>query len=106
MTASSHATVRPPVFVGNAVRAAGFRLAGFATLTPERDREVADIEAMRPAASLVVLDAEVAERIPAARLDAWLVAGTPPLVIAPRPDGSVSPADPAERVRVQLGLDA
>lgn len=106
MTASSRAPDRPLVFVGNAVRAAGFRLAGFRTLTPEREREIADIEAARQASDLVVLDADVAERIPPARLDAWLVAGAPPVVIAPRADGSVSPADPAERVRVQLGLDA
>lgn len=106
MTGSSRALERAPLFVGNAVRAAGFRLAGFATLTPERGHEAATIEAARHAASLLVLDADVADRIPAARLDAWLVAGTPPMVIAPGADGAVSRADPAERARVQLGLDA
>ena len=106
MTASPRAFEHPPLFVGNAVRAAGFRLAGFATLTPAREHEVAAIEAARQASSLLVLDADVAERIPPARLDAWLVAGAPPVVIAPGPDGAVSRADPAERVRAQLGLDA
>ncbi len=75
-----HTFDAPLVFVGNAVRAAGYRLGDFAT--------------------------DVAERLPPARLEAWLARGAPPLVIAPRADGTCSRADPAERVRIQLGLEA
>lgn len=94
------------VFIGNAVRAAGYRLGGFVTVTPAPGHEAAAVERALQGAGLVVLDADVAERLPAARLDAWLAGGAPPFVVAPRGDGACSRADPAERVRTQLGLDA
>lgn len=94
------------VFVGNAVRAAGYRLAGFGTVCPEREHETAAIEQAMRTAAIVVIDAEVAERLPPVRLETWLASGAPPMVIAPHPDGCCSRADPAERVRIQLGLEA
>ena len=93
------------VFVGNAVRAAGYRLGGFATLTPEHGQEVAAVERALKDASVVVIDAETADALPAARLERWLAGGSPPVAIAPRADGTSSRADPAERVRIQLGLE-
>lgn len=94
------------LYVGNAVRAAGYRLGGFATLTPATGQEAAAIEQAMRQASIVVLDADIAERLPRARLEAWLAGGSPPFLIAPRSDGTSSALDPAERVRIQLGLDA
>ncbi|MDH5209502.1 MAG: hypothetical protein OEW34_12735 [Burkholderiaceae bacterium] len=94
------------LYVGNAMRAAGYRLGGFATLTPAAGQEAAAIEEAMRHGSIVVLDADIAERLPRARLDAWLAAGSPPFLIAPRSDGTSSALDPAERVRIQLGLDA
>jgi hypothetical protein len=101
-----HAPEAPLVFVGNAVRAAGYRLGGFVTLTPERDHEARAIEQAMKAASVIVIDAEVADRLPPARLEAWLASGAPPIVIATHADGTCSRADPAERVRLQLGLES
>jgi hypothetical protein len=101
-----HAFDAPLVFVGNAVRAAGYRLGDFATVTPERGHETRAVEQALAVASVVVIAADVAERLPPARLEAWLARGAPPLVIAPRADGTCSRADPAERVRIQLGLEA
>lgn len=107
MTARArHASDAPLVFVGNEVRAAGYRLGGFVTVTPERDHEARAVEQAMKVASVVVIDADVAERLPPARLDTWLASGAPPIVIAPHADGTSSGADPAERVRVQLGLEA
>jgi len=94
------------VFVGNAVRAAGYRLGGFATISPERGREVAAVERALKEGAIVVIDADTAESLPPARLERWLANGAPPVAIAPRADGTCSRADPAERVRVQLGLEA
>jgi hypothetical protein len=96
----------PLVFVGRAARAAGYRLGDFVTLTPERGQETRAVEQAMAAASVVVIDPDVAERLPPARLEAWLARGAPPIVIAPHADGSCSRADPAERVRIQLGLEA
>ena len=93
------------MFVGNAVRAAGYRLGDFVTVTPERGHETRAVEQAMATASVVVIDADVAERLPPARLESWLARGAPPIVIAPHPDGTCSRADPAERVRIQLGLE-
>jgi vacuolar-type H+-ATPase subunit F/Vma7 len=101
------AAAAPLVYIGGAVRAAGYRLAGFATVTPRaEDSDAAAIEAAMRGAAVVVVAAEVAERIPRARMEKWLAAGPPLVIIAPRSDGSLSAHDPAERVRVQLGIEA
>ena len=94
------------VFVGNAVRAAGYRLGGFATVTPEPGNEVAAVERALKEGAIVVIDADTAESLPPARLERWLASGAPPVAIAPHADGTCSRTDPAERVRVQLGLEA
>lgn len=95
----------PLVYVGSEVRAAGYRLGGFRTLTPATADADAVERALRDAA-VVVLEAAYAERLPRARVERWLAAGTPLVMIAPHDDGAASPLDPAERVRVQLGLEA
>jgi vacuolar-type H+-ATPase subunit F/Vma7 len=94
------------IYVGSAVRAAGYRLGGFVTLTPEQGQEGPAVESALRQASIVVLESQVAERLPRARLESLLAAGSPPIVIAPHPDGTSSALDPAERVRIQLGLEA
>lgn len=107
MTAPArHAFDAPLVFVGNAVRAAGYRLGDFVTVTPEPGQETRAVAQAMAAASVVVIDADVAERLSPARLETWLARGTPPIVIAPHADGTCSRADPAERVRIQLGIEA
>jgi vacuolar-type H+-ATPase subunit F/Vma7 len=106
MTSTARAPARPLVFVGDDVRAAGYRLGGFITLAAEPGHEVAAVEHALRTGAVVVLDPDVAEAVPPARLEHLLARGTPPVVIAPRADGSCSRADPAERVRVQLGMDA
>jgi hypothetical protein len=93
-------------YVGSAARAAGHRLGGFVAVTPERGQEGPAVEAALLHASIVVLEAEVAERLPRARLESLLAAGSPPILIAPHADGTPSALDPAERVRIQLGLEA
>jgi len=106
---TAHAALNPHhalVFVGNAVRAAGYRLGGFATVTPEPGQEVTAVERALKVGAIVVIDADIAESLPPARLERWLASGAPPVAIAPHSDGTCSRTDPAERVRVQLGLEA
>jgi vacuolar-type H+-ATPase subunit F/Vma7 len=105
--AAAAAAAAPLVYVGGATRAAGYRLAGFATVTPgDEGSDTAALEEAMRGAAVVVVEANVADRIPRARMEKWLAAGPPLVVIAPRSDGSLSAHDPAERVRVQLGIDA
>jgi len=60
-------------------------------VTPERGHETQAVEQAMAAASVVVIDADVAERLPPARLEAWLARGAPLIVIAPRADGTCQP---------------
>lgn len=92
-------------FIGDPLRCAGFRLAGFTTWSPAPGGETAALEAALAAAQAVFIGAEVASRLPRARLDAALATGTPPLAILPDDAGMPSALDPAERVRTQLGLE-
>jgi vacuolar-type H+-ATPase subunit F/Vma7 len=94
----------PLAFVGDAVNAAGFRLAGAQVFVPVRGEEAAALAQARGAAQVVLLSGEVAEALPRAELEAAQAALQPLLAIVPE-GHAISPADPAERVRTQLGLE-
>jgi vacuolar-type H+-ATPase subunit F/Vma7 len=92
-------------YVGDAVTAAGFRLAGASVFSPVPGGEAGALAQARGAARVVLLSAEAAEAIPRADLDAALAALQPLTAIVPGRGGELSAADPAERVRAQLGLE-
>jgi vacuolar-type H+-ATPase subunit F/Vma7 len=94
----------PLAYVGDAVQAAGYRLAGARVFTPAAGAEAAALAQAREAAQVVLLAPEVAAALPRGELEAALAALQPLLAIVPK-DGEVSPLDPAERVRAQLGLE-
>jgi len=91
-------------YIGNAVDAAGFRLAG-ALCRDDRDNVQTAFEQACASADVVLLDPQVAEALPRRRLDAALASGHPLTVILPRPGGVPNPLDPAERAQGQLGLE-
>ncbi len=91
-------------YVGNAIDAAGFRLAGVQSWAPEAGGELVAFQAARTAAEAVFITIAVAEQLPRPELNAALMAGRPLLVLIPE-GGAPNPLDPAERVRSQLGLD-
>jgi vacuolar-type H+-ATPase subunit F/Vma7 len=91
-------------YVGDAVTAAGFRLAGARVFSPAPGAEAAALAQARGAADVVLLSAQVAEALPRGELEAAQAALQPLLAIVPK-GGTISPADPAERVRAQLGLE-
>jgi len=91
-------------YVGDAVTAAGFRLAGARVFSPASGAEAAALAQARAAAEVVLLSAQVAEALPRGELEAAQAALQPLLAIVPE-GGTISPADPAERVRAQLGLE-
>jgi len=92
-------------YVGNAVDAAGFRLAGLRTWAPDRGAELAAFRAARASAEAVFISLAVAEQLPHAELDAALAGDRPVVVLVPESAGA-SPLEPAERARMQLGLEA
>jgi vacuolar-type H+-ATPase subunit F/Vma7 len=99
--------VKPPTvaYIGDAVTAAGFRMAGVRTWSPAPGEEAAALAQARREAGVVLLSGEVAAALPAAQVDGALAALQPLVAIVPEPDAALSPLDPAGRVRAQLGLE-
>lgn len=84
--------------------AAGWRLAGAHALCVSADDAAQGLAAARRTAAMIVLSPRFATQLPAAELDAALAALQPLTVILP--SEPLLPADPAERVRRQLGLES
>lgn len=96
-----------PLFIGDEVTAAAYRIAGLAVdvATPAQAR--ARFEAARHRqVPLILITAECAQSIPAAELDAALAAFAPVVLVVPDAAGRVPPPDLAARVRGALGIAA
>lgn len=90
-------------FVGDALAAAGFRLAGVRAFAPQPGEERgAFAQALATAAAVFVTPA-VAAKLDPADLERALAAGAPLVAIVP--DETPLASDPAERVRRQLGIE-
>ena len=93
-----------PVYIGDAVSAAGYRLAGLRVQVPETADLLAQIEAAANDASLVLLGADLAAQLPAAELDRLLSAVAPAVVVVPDVRGQAALPELANRLRQQLGV--
>ena len=92
-------------FIGDAARAAGFRLAGVRTWSPEPGHEACALEEALEQAGVVVLSAALAQRLPPPVFEAACARLFPLVVIEPD-SGTAAPAiDPVSRVRHQLSLE-
>lgn len=92
------------VFIGGEVAAAGFRLAGVRVAVPEPGEEAATLASARETADLVLLGAEVAERLPSAMVRDAVAATTPLVLVVPDVRGRVALPDAAAILRRQLGV--
>lgn len=90
-------------FVGDALTAAGFRLAGVRTFAPQPGEERAAFAQALAAAAAVFVTPAVAAKLEPAELERALAASAPLVAIVP--DDTPPPFDPAERVRRQLGIE-
>lgn len=93
-----------PVFIGDEVSAAGFRLAGLQVLSPAADAVTQAVEEAAREAPLVLVSAPVAARLPADLLDRLLGAPGSQVVVVPDVRGDTALPDLAARVRRQLGV--
>lgn len=93
----------PLAFVGDALAAAGFRLAGVRAFAPQPGEERAAFAQALAAAAAVFVTPAVAAKLEPAELERALAAGEPLVAIVP--DAAAPPFDPAERVRRQLGIE-
>ena len=95
-----------PVYLGDEVSAAGFRLAGALVRTPRPGEEAAALAWARANAPLVLVSATVAAGAGEALMRAALSALSPLVLVLPDLHGEVPLPDLAARLRGQLGLEA
>lgn len=93
-----------PVYIGDAVSATGYRLAGLRVQVPDTADLLAHIEQAANDASLVLLGADLAAQLPVAVLDRLLSALSPPVVVVPDVRARAELPDLANRLRQQLGV--
>jgi len=96
--------VSVPVYIGDAVSAAGYRLAGLRVHVPDTAELLMQIEQAAADASLVLLGADLAAQLPVAALDRLLSAVTPAVVVVPDVRGQAVLPDLVNRLRQQLGV--
>jgi vacuolar-type H+-ATPase subunit F/Vma7 len=106
MTQLAMTPAAPPIYLGDEVSAAGYRLAGVQALVPRTGQEAAALAQARARAPLVLVSAAVAARIDAAALGAARAALAPLVLVVPDLAGTPPDTDLAARLRLQLGLDA
>ena len=95
-----------PVYMGDKMSAAGWRLAGAAVRTPRRGEEAAALAWACTQAPLVLVSAAVAAGIAAPLLRTALLGLSPLVLVVPDREGRVPLPDLAARLREQLGLQA
>ncbi len=94
-----------PVFIGDEISAAGYRLAGLEVHSPSDEELPALFRRVRESAELILLDVEYAHRLPQAEVRAAVRALHPRLLIVPDIRGQHRMRDMFQRVRGQLGVN-
>lgn len=94
------------VFVGDALSAAGWRLAGAACRVPALADTPALVRRLRADAdvALIVITAEQAAALPAALLEAAIAEQRPPFLVVADIRGQRAPPDHMAALKRQLGL--
>jgi vacuolar-type H+-ATPase subunit F/Vma7 len=95
-----------PVYIGDEISAAGWRLTGIRVSTPGPGGETRALASACAKAPLVLVSAAVAARIEAAALATAAGALSPLVLVLPDPQGEVVRPGLAGRLRAQLGLEA
>jgi vacuolar-type H+-ATPase subunit F/Vma7 len=94
-----------PIYLGDEVSAAGYRLAGVRVRVPDAGTEAAALAQARAEAPLVLVTATVAARIAEDELRRAMVALAPLVVIVPDLLGETPLPNVAARLRRQLGRE-
>jgi vacuolar-type H+-ATPase subunit F/Vma7 len=97
--------MRAVIFIGDELSATGFRLTGIEALTPEFDAAAAAFQDARTRAGLVIITAEFARHVPAADLEAAMLAEVPAVAIIPDVLFRSPVPDLAKRLRSTMGLE-
>src|SRR5512138_1193498 len=95
-----------PIYLGDELGAAGYRLAGAQTVTPSAADATAALADACTRAPLVLLSASVAAQVAATALQRALAAATPLVLVVPDVRADTPLPDLAARLRAELGFDA
>ena len=95
-----------PIYLGDDVSAAGWRLAGARVRTPAPGAARAALAQARADAPLVLVSAALAAAVGDAALLPALAATEPLVLVVADANGAAQPPDVATRMRAQLGLEA
>jgi vacuolar-type H+-ATPase subunit F/Vma7 len=93
------------VFIGDELSATGFRLTGVKTVVAAPDAADDALNDARKQAALVIMTAELARHVPAAELEAALIAEAPALAIIPDVRMRTPLPDLARKLRRALGIE-
>jgi len=94
-----------PVFIGDEVSAAAYRLAGIDTRVPQSSAVGHEFELALHAANLVVITAEFADQLSGEMLHKAVRRAAPLVLIVPDAAGRVQPADLDRQVDRVLGIE-
>ena len=93
-----------PLFIGDEISAAAWRLAGVHVQTPARADLAAAFEQARGEAPLILITAEYAAQLPAAVLREAQAAREPPCLVVPDMRGGEPLPDLVGQLQQQLGV--
>ena len=93
-----------PVFIGDEVTAAGFRLAGVRIRTPQEDELARVLDWANTNTSLIFITAEYAATLSQERQNSLLSQQQPPVVVIPDIRSNIPMQDLATQLRAQLGV--
>ena len=93
-----------PIFIGDRLSAAGFRLGGTLARVPEPGTEQAAFSQALEETDLVLVTAEVASRLPEPLLSKALSDTSPLVLVIPDVRGLQEPPDISINLRRQLGM--
>lgn len=93
------------VFIGDALTAAGFRLAGVESHAPEPEALTGTVERLRGEARVLAITAGAFEALPAGLRRALEAGDAPLLAVLPDVQGQAAPPDLEADVRRALGLE-
>ena len=93
------------VFIGDELSACGFRLTGIETLVPPPGALESALEEARMRASLVIMTADLARRIPAQQLETAMLTEMPTVAIIPDVLFRVPMPDLISRIKSILGIE-
>lgn len=97
---------RPPAYLGDAVSAAGFRLAGVDARAPEEPEALlATFRELLTSTDLLLLGVDAARTLPDAEVRRAVASGHPLVVIMPDVRGHVPVRDLRRRLKRELGVE-